>query len=121
MTSTISRRRFVVCACAVLLCNTLHAGPLRDRLEERRQTQRQTEPLDEDDAPAGKASLPAGVKVLRDLRYGDHPLQRFDVYTQRQARRQDGLAPVVVMVHGGGWKRGDKSMASVVENKVARW
>jgi len=28
---------------------------------------------------------------------------------------------VIFMVHGGAWRWGDKSAASVVENKVARW
>jgi arylformamidase len=54
---------------------------------------------------------------MRDIAYGQHPRQRFDVYLPRQAHG----APVIFMVHGGGWKRGDKAMASVVENKVARW
>lgn len=30
-------------------------------------------------------------------------------------------APVVFMVHGGGWRRGDKSARGVVQNKVSHW
>lgn len=62
-------------------------------------------------------TLPAGVAVARDLAYGPAPLQRFDVYYKL------GLhgAPVLFMVHGGGWRDGDKAAASVVENKVTQW
>jgi acetyl esterase/lipase len=67
---------------------------------------------------AASATLPPGVRVLRDVPYGGDPSQRMDVYLPAQAASH---APVIVMVHGGGWSRGDKTMASVVQNKVARW
>lgn len=37
-----------------------------------------------------------------EFAYGDHPLQRLDVYPHAPG------APVVAFVHGGGWCRGDK-------------
>jgi len=37
------------------------------------------------------------------------------------ARTGTAPAPVVVMVHGGGWCVGDKGAASVTNNKVLRW
>lgn len=40
--------------------------------------------------------------------YGPDPLQRLDFYAARAA----GAAPLVVFVHGGGWKRGDKGNAT---------
>jgi len=40
-----------------------------------------------------------------------------DVY--RPANAQN--APVIFMVHGGGWRRGDKEAAGVVNNKVQYW
>lgn len=64
-----------------------------------------------------EASLPAGTRVVRDVAYGSDPRQRFDVYAP--ARAHD--APVLLMVHGGGWRRGDKAMPGVVANKVAYW
>lgn len=82
------------------------AGPLRDLLEL---------------AGAGRmapAQVPRGVKVVRDLPYGPDRAQSIDVYTAQSLPHN---APIIVMVHGGGWKRGDKKMQSVVENKVARW
>jgi acetyl esterase/lipase len=67
---------------------------------------------------ATPATLPPGVRVLRNLAYGGDPAQRMDVYLPAQGARH---APVIFMVHGGGWSRGDKAMRRVVQNKVARW
>jgi arylformamidase len=63
------------------------------------------------------AVVATGITVQRDIPYGVHPAQRMDAYIPSHVRG----APVVFMVHGGGWRRGDKAMANVVENKVARW
>ena len=64
-----------------------------------------------------EASLPAGTRVVRDVAYGSDPRQRFDVYAPAQAQG----APLILLVHGGGWRRGDKAMPGVVANKVAYW
>jgi len=69
-------------------------------------------------ARRGPADVPAGVLVERELAYGSHVRQRFDIY--RPARRVVD-APVIFMVHGGAWRLGDKSMNTVIEHKVARW
>ncbi|WP_245616744.1 alpha/beta hydrolase [Comamonas granuli] len=69
------------------------------------------------------AALPAGVRLLADQPYGPDPRQRMDVYLPAHpAPAADGArAPVIFMVHGGGWRHGGKAMGRVVENKVARW
>ena len=67
-------------------------------------------------APRPAAAAPA-VKVVRDVPYGADPRQRFDVYVPRGARN----APVILMVHGGAWRIGDKRSRGVVSNKVERW
>lgn len=108
---------------AFMLLAALHsasAGLLRDRIMERRAQHEQQQEADEmDDGSTGAAaSMPAGVSVLRDISYGSDPLQRFDVWLPAQVKPG---APVIFMVHGGGWRRGDKHMATVVDNKVARW
>jgi arylformamidase len=61
--------------------------------------------------------LPAGARLVRDVAYGPDRRQRFDVYAPAAARG----APVIFMVHGGGWRNGDKAARSVVQNKVDRW
>jgi arylformamidase len=55
--------------------------------------------------------------MLRNVAYGADEDQRFDVYAPLGAQG----APVIFLVHGGGWAIGDKAAARVVENKVAYW
>lgn len=62
-------------------------------------------------------SLPAGTRVLRDLAYGPERLQRLDVYLPARAQ----AAPVLFLVHGGGWRRGDKAHDRLVGHKLAHW
>ncbi|HRI17058.1 MAG TPA: alpha/beta hydrolase, partial [Burkholderiaceae bacterium] len=66
---------------------------------------------------ATEFALPEGATVLRDVAYGEHRLQRLDVY--RPAKAQG--APIIVMVHGGAWRLGNKSMGRGVANKVSHW
>ena len=61
--------------------------------------------------------LPSGTQVERDVAYGSDAAQRLDVYRPTKARR----APIIVMVHGGGWWRGDKGANGVVGHKIAHW
>jgi arylformamidase len=64
-----------------------------------------------------RAGPPPGVKVLHDVAYGASAAQRYDLYLPEGARG----AAVILLVHGGGWKFGDKAHAAVVDNKVAFW
>lgn len=98
------------------------AGPLRERIAERRAAQAEEELGDTEDGASG-ASLPAGVQVIRDVAYGRANEQRFDVYLPPQGQRAQHAnnAPVILMVHGGGWKRGDKAERAVIENKMPHW
>jgi len=94
------------------LCLPSTAGTLRERLAQRRAA------AGLDAVDTTPATIPPGVRVLRDVPYGGDPAQRMDVYLPAQGAAH---APVIFMVHGGGWSRGDKAMRSVVQNKVARW
>lgn len=66
---------------------------------------------------AAAAALPADIRIIRDVAYGTGARQTFDVYAPATAR----AAPVIFMVHGGGWRRGDKAARGVIQNKVAHW
>lgn len=66
---------------------------------------------------SGPFPLPPGARLEQDLRYGDDVRQRLDVYHPHQATN----APLFLMVHGGGWSRGDKTQWRVVRNKVSHW
>jgi len=53
-------------------------------------------------------SLPPGVRLEGDLKYGDAPgkANLLDIYLPENAR---GALPLIVWIHGGGWVAGDKA------------
>jgi len=59
----------------------------------------------------------ANVKVIRDVSYGPHARHRMDIYAPEQAKN----APVLVILHGGGWTSGEKDAPLIYINKVNRW
>lgn len=79
-------------------------------------------------AQAQAATLPTGVQRIADVPYGTDPAQRMDVYVPTSPTTGTNSllasavrAPVIFMVHGGGWRHGDKAMGRVVQEKVNRW
>lgn len=58
----------------------------------------------------------AAPAMEKDLAYGPNPQQRLDLQ-----RPESTSAPAILMVHGGGWRRGDKAMGRVFDNKSERW
>lgn len=64
-----------------------------------------------------RQAVEAEPRVVRNVHYGSDIRQRFDVYAPPDAKG----APVIFMVHGGGWAYGDKSARGVTANKVRRW
>ncbi|HEX8963796.1 MAG TPA: alpha/beta hydrolase [Rhodocyclaceae bacterium] len=126
-----------------LACAGAQAGPLGERIRERRQQMRQAA-ADDGSAAAdigaefggslsceqwrrkldrlqqlapGRGAGPAPDQ--RDVAYGPGPLEKLDVFLPKARGGQP--APIILMVHGGGWCAGDKQAASVTSNKVARW
>lgn len=78
---------------------------LRERLKERIEsrdgsTEGRRGSLRDDDAPRTRPDL--------TLAYGSDRLQQLDFYMAKGAA---GPAPLVIFVHGGGWKRGSKDVA----------
>lgn len=57
------------------------------------------------------------VTIKKGLRYGNHSKQALDVYIPEDAKN----APIILMVHGGAWRIGDKGRADVVRNKLDKW
>jgi acetyl esterase/lipase len=82
-------------------------GRLRERFAERMQARL---------AVHENVAVPPGVRRLADLAYGRDPAQRLDAYLPEHPNGR-----VIVMVHGGGWRRGDKAMGPVVDHKLAHW
>jgi len=58
----------------------------------------------------GTPKLAEGVKKVADLDYAGsgNPRQALDLYLPEK-REGEGLLPVIVFVHGGGWQGGDKN------------
>ena len=52
--------------------------------------------------------LPEGVKLIKDIEYAKHDgvELKLDLYIPKEIK---GSVPVIVFVHGGGWKNGSKS------------
>lgn len=93
-----SRLILSIAALAVVSAAVAQARPgerLRERLAERMMQRGQ------DSAPRTPAD--------RTLAYGSDSLQQIDFY---RAKGVKGPAPLVVFVHGGGWKRGSKDSAA---------
>lgn len=134
MTSGFRLLACVMAAMALAGSATAHAGPLAEALAARRGSGGE----DLSDLGGGQAmgcaewsrkvarlqkfverrhSGPA--PALKDQAYGPGVREVLDVYLPGTPGRE--AAPVIVMVHGGGWCVGDKSAPGVTENKVARW
>jgi arylformamidase len=108
---------------------SVQAGPLRDRVAKRQEARASAAASaaspDADDEEGlttgpdteGTNRLPRGAQRIQNLSYGSDAAQRFDVYRPKDARN----APVIFMVHGGGWRHGSKTAKGVVQNKVNHW
>jgi arylformamidase len=81
----------------------LDAGMIRDMIQKRAETRTTT-----------SSQTP---NTMMDVTYGSDKKQRMDVYLPSNPQN----APVIVMVHGGAWKIGDKRSDNVVDNKKVRW
>lgn len=57
---------------------------------------------------------------IENISYGSGKLETLDVFYSAD-KKNPVPAPVIFMVHGGGWCIGNKDMRSVTEEKVNRW
>ncbi|MFP6901616.1 MAG: alpha/beta hydrolase fold domain-containing protein [Opitutales bacterium] len=59
--------------------------------------------------PRKTRPLPEGIEALRNLPYAatDNPRQSLDLFLPEK-RKQDAPLPIIVYIHGGGWKNGRK-------------
>ncbi|MDN3668915.1 alpha/beta hydrolase [Echinicola jeungdonensis] len=74
-------------------------------------------------AKLAKDELPEGVRedrdvvytVLKDTPYGDRPLH-LDIFYPESSQN----LPVILLIHGGGWRSGDKSLQVPMAKKLAK-
>lgn len=108
-----ARHPIALLLCAVLVIGAASTaaaerdGTLREKIKEKLVEKRQTANNTSDDIK--------NLRVIRDIPYGDDAAQKFDVYLPAHLVQN---APVILMVHGGGWKNGDKAYGNVVANKA---
>ena len=59
--------------------------------------------------PRQPRPLPEGVQAFRNLPYAgtDNPRQTLDLFLPKD-RKKDASLPMIVYIHGGGWKNGSK-------------
>lgn len=107
---------------ALALARGAQAGPLADLLRERRAARGDGDSegeLQNDGSSSGQAWQPPDtLAVDRNIAYGSNPAQKLDVIHRKDVSRS---APVLLMVHGGGWRRGDKGGPMMVKNKALHW
>ncbi len=63
------------------------------------------------------ANTSSNATSSSDIAYGTEPAEKLDIYKNSDVTN----APVIVMVHGGGWMVGDKANEKLLENKVPYW
>lgn len=71
------------------------------------------------EGPALRRALPASVKVERDIvyaRYGPREV-KLDLYLPKEPTTQK--IPCIVVVHGGGWRSGDKTRFAHIAGALA--
>ncbi|MFM5925246.1 MAG: alpha/beta hydrolase [Novosphingobium sp.] len=91
------KKTIILCSAALaLISGTLAEARPGDRLRERLAARSQAAPV----------AQPPGRQALS---YGADKLQQLDFWPAQDGNRR---APLVVFVHGGGWKRGSKDTAS---------
>ncbi len=111
------------------------AGPLRDLIRERMQGDSASDETSDMGDVSGKSCAEWSEKAkssrrmkpdanrtppdVADAAYGNEPLQKMDVFFAK--KQSETGAPIIIMVHGGGWCVGDKAGHEMVEPKIARW
>ncbi len=85
---------------AALVASSMPASDAREKLRERLR-ERMAERMGAEQGPKAPGS--------ETFSYGSDPLQALDIWRAKGAK---GSAPLIVYVHGGGWKRGSKDNAT---------
>jgi arylformamidase len=113
--------RLKIPAVTLLLCGLIGltataAQAQQDRPRLRALAQRLQEKRAGEERPVDLQAIAPGARKLTQS-YGTDDKQQIDVYLPPNAKN----APILVMVHGGAWKLGDKANAGVIENKLKHW
>jgi acetyl esterase len=69
--------------------------------------------------PLQKAAPLGSGPISRDIVYGPDPRHRLDVH--QPASTVNGAAPILIFLHGGGFRRGSKSRAGLIYDNVLKY
>ncbi len=99
---------------------TIDRPTWRDRIIERFLTSREERNFiaDENSQETDSYFGTDRVAITKNIAYGTDPEEKFDLYLPAGKNLTTDKLPVIIMVHGGGWKRGDKVLGSAIKNKV---
>jgi len=59
--------------------------------------------------------------TIRNIAYGPNTLQKLDLYLPQSNLPNQKLAPILMIVHGGAWRIGDKSHQGLIQHKATYW
>jgi len=120
-------RKRLICVCLVCLCfqlanaqNAIKEIP-RDTTYSIARVHRQIK----NDYPyvvPAKDSLPAGIAAFRDLVYAtlpETPYGKRDLHVDLFRPEKGGKYPALILIHGGGWRAGEKSMEVPMAQMIA--
>jgi acetyl esterase len=65
-----------------------------------------------------KSAPKDGIEVKRDIAYGAHPRQKFDVFSPASGGR---MRPALVFVHGGAFVEGDRNRTDEIYSNVTTY
>ena len=99
---------FVATVLTASLAAPGNAGPFRDRIRAKMAERMMAK------GNAADANAPATTPSAT-ISYGKAPEQNLDYWQAKGAGADGPIAPLIVFVHGGGWKRGSK------DNATGKW
>ena len=106
-------KKIIVTLLSFILLNSSFAGKLIDKFQERRQ-ERLENKIQKEENQGIVAGMNISNRNYLDIAYGSSKKQKLDVYLPSSVSN----GKIILMVHGGAWKIGDKRHDSVITNKV---
>lgn len=113
-------KRILLITFGLLLANSLCAGPLLDKIVEKRQAKLENQDpyaVWDTGVKINESEL-NNVNIYHDVAYGAGSNHTYDIYVPKNVKEN---ASVIFMVHGGAWLKGDKASKIIVLNKVNYW
>lgn len=106
-------KKILILTTLIMTLNSAFAGRFMDRIQEKKQEMLEKKIEKDNNNGLIGGNLISNNKLL-DLQYGSSNKEKLDVYFPKNQSN----GKIILMVHGGAWKIGDKRHSAVVTNKV---